>query len=59
MHQFIFAVLGTILTMLWGFGFSVIADKFDNGLTVRSNVLASMWMLGQFTIFFFSVTLGA
>ncbi|NDU91592.1 MAG: hypothetical protein G3I10_03115 [Ferrovum sp.] len=59
MHQLMFAAFGTILTMLWGFGFSVIADKFDNGLAVRSNALASLWALGQFLVIFFAISLGA
>jgi hypothetical protein len=59
MHQFIFAVLGTILTMLWGLGFSVLSDRFDNGAPARTHTVASLWFLGQFAILFLAISLGA
>ncbi len=59
MHQLMFAAFGTVLTMLWGLGFSVLSDRFDNGTPARTHTVASLWFLGQFVIVFITVSLGA
>ena len=59
MHQLIFAGLGTVLTILWGFAFSILADKVSGDYdSSHDRALLGLWSLGQFAILFAVVSFG-
>ena len=59
MHQLIFAALGTVLTVLWGYGFSLITEAAESrSLTHHDGAWCALWALGQFAIILVAVSLG-
>ena len=59
MHQLIFAALGTVLTVLWGFGFSMLVDKMEGSNINRTDgVYACIWAIGEFEIILVAVSFG-
>lgn len=59
MQQLIFAALGTVLTILWGYGFSILADKVEGGYdSSPERALAGIWFMGQFAIVLMVVSFG-